>query len=431
MGILQEVYKQFLQTQKVTTDSRAIEKGTIFFALKGDNFDGNQFAIEALAKGATLAIVDDKKLQHEKGCVYTSNTLTFLQELANYHRKKLNIPIIGLTGSNGKTTTKELIRQILAGKYNVVATQGNLNNHIGVPLTLLSINNKAEIAVVEMGANHVGEIEMLCNIAEPNFGLITNIGKAHIGGFGGFEGVVKAKTELFGYFSKTNETVFFNSDNELINSKVSEFNIKARSIDYSIKSFNARTIPGREPFLTVSLSFPNIDLIINTNLTGNYNLENILAACRIATHFGVEPKSIKESIENYTPSNSRSQVVDTAKNRVILDAYNANPSSMEAALANFASLPSSKNKVAIIGEMLELGNYAETEHNRIANMAINFDFEQVLLVGELFPKSNPNAKWFETSQECADFLKEYSLEDKLILVKGSRGTRMEVVMDAL
>jgi len=431
MGIIGTLYEQFVKYQRVTTDSRSIEKGAIFFALKGDNFNGNHFALDALSKGAEIAVVDDINLKNKKGCIYTEDVLLCLQKLAKYHREQLSIPIIGLTGSNGKTTTKELIRQALACKYKVVATQGNLNNHIGVPLTLLSISKSDEIAIIEMGANHVGEIQTLCNIAQPTFGLITNIGRAHIGGFGGFEGVIKAKTELFGYMKDNNGTIFFNADNDLINGKISEFNLSKSSIDYSIKSFNAKTIPGREPFLSVSLSFPNNNYLIHTNLTGSYNLENILAACRIATHFGVEPKMIKESIESYTPSNSRSQVVDTPQNRVILDAYNANPSSMEAALANFASLPSDKGKVAIIGEMLELGEYADAEHNRIVGIATRFDFEQILLVGTLFPKSHPATKWFETSQECLKYLKRNPQKEKLILVKGSRGTRMEVVMDAL
>lgn len=431
MGTLDKVYDHFQRFRKVTTDSRKIEKNTIFFALKGDSFDGNRFALDALSKGAAIAVVDDINLQNENGCVYTENVLLFLQELAKFHREKLTIPIIGLTGSNGKTTTKELIRQTLEGKFNVFATQGNLNNHIGVPLTILSITESTEIAVVEMGANHVGEIALLCEIAKPTYGLITNIGKAHIGGFGGFEGVVKAKTELFGYMKERGGTIFFNSDNELITSKISEFNLSESSIDYSIKSFKAKTIPGEEPFLSISTSFPNTNLIIHTKLTGSYNLENVLAACRIAEYFGLEPKMIKESIEKYNPSNSRSQVVDTQENRVILDAYNANPSSMEVALANFASLPSDKSKVAIIGEMLELGKYAEEEHNRIVSIATSLDFEQIILVGNLFPKSNPATKWFEKSQECFEYLKANPLKKKLILIKGSRGTKMEVVMDAL
>lgn len=431
MDILERVYSVYCKSYRVTTDSRKVTKGDVFIALKGENVDGNSFALQAISGGAAFAVVDNPNLKGVDGCLYTNDSLSFLQALARYHREKLSIPVIGLTGSNGKTTTKELIRQVLASKYRVYATQGNLNNHIGVPLTILSITPDIEIAVVEMGANHIGEIELLCSIAKPNYGLITNIGKAHIGGFGGFEGVVKAKSELYGFLSLSGGTVFVNSENQILAEKLAGFNLMARSIDYSPKVYGARIIPGREPFLTVSLSFAKGNVIINSSITGAYNLENILAACGIGAYFGIEPDAVKLSIEEYTPSNSRSQVIDTNFNRVVLDAYNANPSSMEVALTSFGSIPSEKAKVVMLGEMLELGEYADDEHARIAQLALGFGFETVIFVGSLFPKNIPGTKWFSTSKDCAAHFASNQLKNKLILVKGSRGTKMEEVMGVL
>jgi UDP-N-acetylmuramoyl-tripeptide--D-alanyl-D-alanine ligase len=430
---IEVVYDLFTKGSRVTTDSRDIKPNDIFIALKGEQHDGNMFAIDALGKGAALSVVDNELYKEKTNCLWVNNSLHFLQSLAKHHRDHLSIPIIGLTGSNGKTTTKELISKVLSSKYPVYATQGNLNNHIGVPLSILSINTNHEVAVIEMGANHIGEIEFLCNIAQPNLGIITNIGKAHLEGFGSVDGVIKAKTELYNFLKNTNGTAFYNSDNELLCAQIEKFKLTNRSIAFGNNMLGSRIVDVLPPYLSVEMYDGKDKIVINTNLTGAYNVENVLAAWSIGLHFQIKPQQIKESLESYAPNNSRSQVVEKGSNTIILDAYNANPSSMGVALESFASLETSKQKVVILGEMLELGEFTVTEHSRIAEMACSSNFSRVILVGfpDLHRLASEKMHQFRSAAECIDYLKQEPIMGSLVLLKGSRGARMERVLDFL
>ncbi|MCF6182015.1 UDP-N-acetylmuramoyl-tripeptide--D-alanyl-D-alanine ligase [Lutibacter sp.] len=417
---IEQLYNLYTQSFKVDTDTRKIRKGSIFFALKGENFNGNLFAEEALKKGASYAIVDEIIKSKNNHIIKVNNGLQTLQKLANYHRKKLAIPIISLTGSNGKTTTKELINTVLSTKYKTVATQGNLNNHIGVPLTLLSMTPKTEIGVVEMGANHIGEIKFLCSIAEPNYGYITNFGKAHLEGFGSFENIIKEKSELYKFIKKANGTVFINSDDNIqikqaIGLKTVAFNQKK----ITLKSFN--------PY--VNVNFKNIT--IKSNLIGTYNFTNIATAITIGDYFKVEPLTIKNAIENYIPTNNRSQIILKNTNEIILDAYNANPSSMEEALTNF-SLLKSKNKIAILGDMFELGKTSLQEHQKIADLTTLFNFNKVYLIGKAFSTVTvKNASQFESFEAFKKSQNYINVNNTSILIKGSRGMALERILDLL
>ncbi|PIP53957.1 MAG: UDP-N-acetylmuramoyl-tripeptide--D-alanyl-D-alanine ligase, partial [Bacteroidetes bacterium CG23_combo_of_CG06-09_8_20_14_all_32_9] len=361
---INEIYKLFLECGTVCTDTRNIKQGSLFIALKGQNFDGNKFAKEALKKGCRYAFVDDKNFANENTIFFIYDTLKTLQELARFHRQQFDIPVISITGTNGKTTSKELISCILQKKYNTTFTKENFNNHIGVPLTLLEINSDTEIAVIEMGANHHGEIKTLCEIAEPNFGLITNIGKSHLEGFGSLEGVINSKTEMYHFIKQHNGKIFINTDNNLLMSRINEI----LSITYGVNEncFIAGKNPLSNPFLELKWKTNGITNwnLLKTNLVGNYNFENVLSAICIGTYFNVDERNINEGITNYQPTNNRSQILKTSKNTLLIDAYNANPTSMNAALDNFFEM-SGENKVLIIGDMLELGESSINEHKSI------------------------------------------------------------------
>ncbi len=428
--MLEKLYQHFEKYPVVTTDSRNVPQDSIFFALKGDNFDGNKFAQSALELGASMAVIDNPDYFCE-GCLLVDNVLRTLQSLANYHRRKLGIKIIGITGSNGKTTTKELLAAVLSTKYNVYATKGNLNNHIGVPLTLLSLTIENELAIVEMGANHPGDIKELAEIAEPNYGLITNIGRAHLGGFGSFEGVINTKSELYGFIEKGGDKVFYNQTNSILNDLIVRYHLEKRCVKYS--SFCSGYDIIREagnPFLALKVKLDGGTIHVQSNLVGDYNAENLLAAITVGRYFGVEVADIKCAIESYNPTNNRSQFLKTDKNTVIMDAYNANPSSMDAAIRNFASLKSF-NKKMIIGEMLELGEYSYCEHKKIVEILASLGFQDVFLVGDGFRGVHDKFLFFSNSDECLDYIKSHPLNNCTILLKGSRGVRLEKLMELL
>lgn len=426
-----QLYQLFLKHQHVVTDSRKIEPGALFFALKGEKFNGNHYAAEALKKGAAYAIIDEKEFFQNEKTILVENALLALQEMASFHRKKLNIPILAVTGSNGKTTTKELMAAVLSKKYRINFTEGNLNNHIGVPLTLLKITKNTEIGVVEMGANHVGEIARLCKLADPGYGLVTNIGRAHLEGFGSLEGVIKAKTELYHYLERNNGTVFFNRDNSILQPFTRDI---SRKVSYG--TTNEADLSGdpvsAPPFLQVNIHFPEKTLSVKTQLTGNYNFENVMAAACIGHYFHVEPQAIKQAIENYLPANQRSQLVKKNGMKIILDAYNANPTSMQTSIESFCEyFPSPR--YLILGDMLELGKDAMSEHAKILKIIKKHPFSEVFLVGPLFTeaaKAFPYKTFQETGLLCS-FLEKYPLEKGAVLIKGSRKNQLERVLDSL
>ncbi|WP_299066036.1 UDP-N-acetylmuramoyl-tripeptide--D-alanyl-D-alanine ligase [uncultured Polaribacter sp.] len=411
-----EIYKHYSKHFLVDTDTRKIRKNTLFFALKGDNFNGNKFAKEAIKKGASFAIIDEEEYHNNKTTILVNNVLETLQDLARYHRKQLKTTIIALTGSNGKTTTKELINVVLSKKHNTKATYGNLNNHIGVPLTLLSFTPDVEMGIVEMGANHQKEIEFLCSIANPDFGYITNFGKAHLEGFGGVEGVIKGKSELYKYLIANNKTAFINPNDELQLQKTSNCN--------TIRFNNSIKLLDASPF--VELTYKNHK--ISSNLIGEYNFTNIAAAITIGHYFKILDRDIQSAIEDYVPANNRSQIINKEKNYIILDAYNANPSSMKVALENFSKLEST-SKTVILGDMFELGSSAEIEHQNMVDLADKFNFENTIYVGENFYKTKTKSKKLSTYQELENFIKKNPLENQKILVKGSRGMGLERIIN--
>ena len=427
-----KLYEYYLLHPIICTDTRKIISGSLFFALKGENFDANKFAHQALANGAAFAIIDDIEYKTNDRCLLVEDTLSALQELANYHRIQLDIPVIGLTGSNGKTTTKELILSVLSQKFKTQATKGNLNNHIGVPLTLLEIMPDCEIAIIEMGANHQQEIADLCKICEPNFGLITNIGKAHLEGFGGFEGVKKGKGELFDYLAKTEGTVFINNNSPFLAEMASERKFKTVLFyGEDNNNFVSGSLIKNDPFLAIEWYYQGQKHLIQSNLTGSYNAENILAAIAIGLKFGLSADEINQGIANYEPQNNRSQVTKTANNTVICDYYNANPSSMIVAIENLTKLESEK-KVLILGDMFELGEESSAEHQLILDKVLNQNFDQAFFIGKDFLKlKNSNAQFFETTEEAAKVLSEKPIKNALILLKGSRSMKLEGLMDFL
>jgi UDP-N-acetylmuramoyl-tripeptide--D-alanyl-D-alanine ligase len=413
-----ELYNIYTQHPQISTDTRMVSEGCLFFALKGENFDANTFAEKAINEGAAYAIIDNSKFKISDKCILVDNVLVTLQQLANYHRKQFTIPFIGITGSNGKTTTKELINAVLSKKYKTVATKGNLNNHIGVPLTILSITKECEVAIIEMGANHIGEIEQLCKIAEPNFGIITNIGTAHIEGFGSREGVIIAKSELYHFIKENNGTLFINKNDDLL-TKLAE---GIQSINYSKEEI---TNLSYNPFL----SFNWNELKIETQLYGEYNLPNILAAIKIGEYFKVENNNIKSALENYISTNNRSQIIKLPKHTLYLDAYNANPTSMNAAIDSFSKLVDS-NKLLILGDMLELGHISQEEHQKIADK-INILKLNALLVGKEFQQIE-NKRLLITvknTDEAILWLENQLDKVNSILIKGSRGIRLEKISE--
>jgi UDP-N-acetylmuramoyl-tripeptide--D-alanyl-D-alanine ligase len=427
---VENLYSLFLQHPEISTDSRQIPEGAIFFGLKGDHFDGNEFAGYAIDKGASFAIIDDFRYRIDDHCILVKNVLASLQQLANHHRNQFRIPVLAITGTNGKTTTKELIHAVLSKKYQTLATTGNLNNHIGVPLTLLNLKLETEIAIVEMGANHPGEIDLLCRIAEPTHGIITNIGKAHLEGFGGFEGVISTKTELYRFLKSRQGIAFVNTGNPLLvqhtgGMKVIPYEtIQITSIDEQIHP--------EDPYLKMGIKIDGQEIILSTKLFGRYNAENILAAACIGHFFGVEPEKLKEAIEFYQPQNNRSQVLQTRSNLLILDMYNANPDSMEPALQNFAGSPHIR-KVLILGDMLELGSECDKEHQNILELIEKLGFTEVYLVGPVFTKLNTKREWlcFQDSELARRWLDYHRLTDATILLKGSRGIKLEKLVDLL
>jgi UDP-N-acetylmuramoyl-tripeptide--D-alanyl-D-alanine ligase len=415
---IEQLYKLYNQTYLVDTDSRKIRKGSIYFALKGENFDGNKFAIEALKKGSTYAVVDDEEYNENPKIIKVKNVLETLQQLANFHRRQLKISIISLTGSNGKTTTKELIKVVLSNKMKTTATIGNLNNHIGVPLTLLSITPEAEIGIVEMGANHLNEIDFLCKIAEPNYGYITNYGKAHLEGFGSFDGVVKGKSELYNFLRNTNGTAFINSNDEI--------QVKQATGINSI-SFNNNSIQFIEANPFVKVQFKNV--LIESKLIGKYNYNNIAAAIAIGNYFKVSEEDIKSAIESYVPIDNRSQIIEKVGSKIILDAYNANPSSMKAALENFNQLKG-ENKIVFLGDMFELGENSEVEHQKIVEIVTSYKFAKVFLIGKAFSTASvKNAFVYNSFDNFKKSNKYIKINNSIILIKGSRGMALERVLD--
>ena len=426
---IKEIHKTFLKSKGISTDSRTNTKNTVFFALSGENFNGNKFAIDAINKGALLAVVDDVRyLTHEK-CILVDNTLKTLQELASFHRKSHKAKVIGITGSNGKTTTKELISSVLSTEFNIISTLGNFNNHIGVPLTLLKINDNTEIAIVEMGANHINEIALLCEIAKPDYGIITNIGAAHLEGFGSFDGVIAAKSELYQYLEQNNGIVIVNNDDELL-VKLSK-NLK--KFTYGKNNANIEgEILNSFPFLEINWAAENIITNCKSSIYGNYNLYNILAAITFGKIFNVSNSNTNTAIESYIPENNRSQIITTENaNKIILDAYNANPYSMKAAIFSFLN-GDFKNKVIILGDMFELGNFSKDEHQKIIWHLLSANNIIVILVGKEFNKTKGHGfVSISTTIETLDFLKKNQLKDKTILIKGSRGMKMETLIEAL
>ncbi|MBA6156312.1 UDP-N-acetylmuramoyl-tripeptide--D-alanyl-D-alanine ligase [Tenacibaculum sp. S7007] len=409
---IEDLYKLYIQHGLVDTDTRKIRNNSIFFALKGENFNGNKFAEQALNNGANYVLIDEEEYKSSDRFILVDNVLETLQKLANHHRNQLNIPIIALTGSNGKTTTKELINVVLSSKYKTTATLGNLNNHIGVPLTVLSMTSETEVGIVEMGANHHKEIAFLSEIVNPDFGYITNFGSAHLEGFGSLKGVIKAKSELYDFIKKNKKKVFVNPDDQTQVDKTKKMDTVV--FDSTIKFVNAN------PF--VKLSFKDVE--INSNLIGLYNYNNIAAAITIGNYFNVSVNEIKEAIENYVPSNNRSQIIKTKTNRIILDAYNANPTSMKAAIESFKLLEDTR-KAVILGDMFELGEYSGVEHQNIVNLVSEANFEKVIFLGDNFFKTQTNYPKFSSFSELSEYLKKNSIKESSILIKGSRGIALE------
>lgn len=415
---IKHIYNLYSKNFLVDTDTRNIRKNTIFFALKGANFNGNKFAEEALKHGAMYAIVDEEKYKTHPNIILVNNVLETLQCLANYHRNILKIPIIGLTGSNGKTTTKELINIVLSKKYRITATKGNLNNQIGVPLTLLSMTPETEIGIIEMGANHQKEIAFLCTICEPDFGYITNFGKAHLEGFKGIKGVIKGKSELYIFLEKNTKKVFINPEDAIQIEKSK--NIKSISFDENLKFLEVN------PFVKLSFNTTSIQ----SNLIGKYNYTNIAIACTIGNYFKVSINNIKEAIENYIPENNRSQVIKTPLNKIILDAYNANPSSMKAALESFETI-NEEYKTVILGDMFELGIESLVAHQTIIDLVEKLHFNNSFFVGENFYQTKTKSTVFKTYEDLVKYLKDNPLKQQSILIKGSRAMSLERLLDTI
>ncbi len=424
---IKSIYKLFLECNSICTDTRKIQDNDLFFALKGDNFNGNKFAEQALESGAKHAIIDEKKYENEH-TILVKDVLKTLQELATYHREQLNIPIIALTGSNGKTTTKELINVVLSKKFNTTATVGNLNNHIGVPLTLLSMTNKTEIGIVEMGANHHKEIELLCNIALPDYGYITNFGKAHLEGFGSIKGVIKAKSELYDFLKKNDKTIFINEDDPIQTEKTKNCSTFSFSEDKKSSNINIKLIEAN-PF--VKLKFNNTKT--QSNLIGIYNFKNISAAITIGRFFKVSDMEICNAIEKYSPTNNRSQIINKNSNKIILDAYNANPTSMQAAIESFDKLKDSY-KIAFLGDMFELGEESSIEHQNIVDMLEGINLDKAYVVGSNFGQTkttSDNIVILNSFDDLKIILLDKKIEDSTLLIKGSRGMAMERILDII
>ncbi|MCG8578743.1 MAG: UDP-N-acetylmuramoyl-tripeptide--D-alanyl-D-alanine ligase [Bacteroidales bacterium] len=430
MSQIADIHNAFLSSKGASTDSRGNNQNTIFFALKGANFDGNKYVKEVLEKGAAYAVADDNSLRGVDKVFVVDNVLTCLQDLALYHRRYLNIPILAITGTNGKTTTKELVAAVMSQKFKIKATEGNFNNHIGVPLTLLSMNKSIEIGIVEMGANHVGEIQLLCNIAEPNYGIITNVGKAHLEGFGSFEGVKTAKGELYQHLKNNNGKLFINHDNTHLMGMAKGIDNRVEFGTESGYVFGQTT--QNDPFIAINWQTEDKQSHnLQTKLIGSYNLENILSAICIGHTFGVNPEDIDTAIENYTPTNNRSQFIQSANNKIIMDAYNANPSSMQVALKNFSEMDAD-NKVLILGGMKEMGNDCQAEHQKLLDTINQLAFEKVLLIGNEFEAINTyGATFYHDNDSLIKDIMLNPLKNKCILIKGSRSNKLEELLSHL
>ena len=422
---IEDIYKIYQQFPAIETDSRKLTKEDIFFALKGPNFNGNQFAKQALELGAAYVVADEPLSLEDERIIKVNDVLETLQQLAKYHREQFKVPFIAVTGSNGKTTTKELLHEVLSTTFKTYTTKGNLNNHIGIPLTILKIKPDAEIAVIEMGANHLHEISGYCEYAQPTHGLITNIGKAHIEGFGSVENVKKGKGELFVYLKNHKGTAFVNTDDINV---IAESKQTGNIIYYGSKSENVKgTVVKNDPFIEVKI---NDEINIKTNLVGAYNLSNVLAAFCVGKYFKIDENKIKKAIENYTPSNSRSQLIQKDSNTIILDAYNANPGSMKAAIENFVNMKGNK-KILLLGSMMELGDESEKEHEAIVSLIDQNKWYAVVLVGKNFKEIKNSYIKFDNSLQAGDWFKKEDVKNAQILIKGSRSMQMEKVLEGL
>ncbi len=435
MSQIENLYKIFQKHPRVITDSRQIEDGCLFFALKGPNFNGNAYAAQALDNGAAYAIIDEDEYQSDQRFILVENVLETLQKLARHHRRQFDIPFIAITGSNGKTTTKELLSTVLSSQYPTHFTKGNFNNHIGVPLTLLGMPEGTEIAIVEMGANHLDEISALCAIAEPTHGLITNIGKAHLEGFGGLEGVKKGKSELYKFLKKSNGMVFINRDEEYLVDLAKDNKLKVFYEQSETPDANSRVLETKlvadSPFIVAAFKDDGMWYIINTNLTGGYNFNNVMTAISLGRYFRVPAPKIKEALEAYLPANNRSQLLEQDSNTFLMDAYNANPDSMLRALDNFANAKG-KSKIAIIGDMLELGEYSAEEHKSILQHALNqSDIQMTITVGDEFGKvevESGKRLHFKDVNELKEWFGSKGITESFILLKGSRAIRLEQIL---
>ncbi len=430
-----QLYEIFQRYPNITTDSRICIKDSIFFALKGETFNGNDFALKAIDKGCSYAVVDEIIDVENPRLIKVNNVLETLQQLANYHRRKLKIPILGITGTNGKTTTKELVSYILSKEFKVAYTQGNFNNHIGVPLTLLSMNKTHEMAVVEMGANHPGEIKELCKIAEPNFGLITNVGKAHIEGFGSFENVIKTKGELYDFIRENNGKVFVNKDNPYLYNLSEDMDRILYGKDDS-ELFASATLRNGNPYLEFEWRFFDNVYHVKTNLVGEYNIDNALAGIAVGKYFGINADYISNALNTYQPKNNRSQFERTENNDLIIDAYNANPTSMKVALDYFVKISSELPKTVILGEMKELGVLSDEEHKSIFEFVKTAQFDSVFLVGKEFMKysmenKQNNIKFFDNVESLMKYLEINELQQHYILIKGSHSVHLEKLLPLL
>lgn len=424
---IKKLHKLFLQSSGIATDTRNLKKDELFFALKGENFNGNKFADQALEKEAGYVVIDESVIPKNDRYILVSDVLETLQQLASYHRKYLGIPILVITGSNGKTTTKELINAVLSSKYKTVATAGNLNNHIGVPLSLLSMNSSTEFGIIEMGANHSKEIERLCEIAQPDFGYITNFGKAHLEGFGSIEGVIKAKSELYEYLKSHDKLIFLNADDP----------IQQKHLSYK-KTFSFGTSGNEDVVVRYKDNFETAvviqeEKVYKSGLTGSYNSRNIAAAICIGLYFKIPVEEIGNAIASYNPQNNRSQIVNLGAVTFLMDAYNANPTSMRAALESFHK-PPAENKIVILGDMFELGETSAEEHQEIVNLIEGMNFNRVFLVGSNFNNCNTkkeNIEKFESFSDLVEITKEINFDKSYILVKGSRGMALERILDVM
>ncbi len=430
MSNIEQIYSIFKSCKSINTDTRIKQPNSLFFALKGENFDGNKFVQEAFDNGCKAAVVSDPKLKNMENVFLVEDTLKTLQKLANYHRKKLGIPILAITGTNGKTTTKDLISSVMAQKLRVSYTSGNKNNHIGVPLTILAMNHTVDFGIIEMGANHQGEIKTLCEITDPDYGLITNIGKAHLEGFGSIENIKQTKGELYEYLKQKNGVIFSNIDNPILNDLLSGY----ESFTYGASDKANCVGTYKEVGLKAIIEWQSSTQkgIAKSNLIGDYNFENILAAITIGVYFKVPGTAIDQAISSYNPRNNRSQLVKTLRNSLILDFYNANPTSMSASIDNFNKIKD-RNKCLILGDMLELGNDSADEHKKILDKVESSNFRKIFLVGKEFYKFNDKYefKFFKNVEDLAGFLVKHPEISNFFLIKGSRGVKLEKCVDYL